>query len=202
MENYHDTLSLITEKKWEQIINDIVRKGNQLGATREDKERLSFYRARNLIYHALTYIAFIPNRYCVLQRDDNSPAYTIGNRYVQPNNRFKQKILVELSKITQDLSMRKTQPLEEIFSCWSDNSKTIANPFVQKYISFHYPDFHLQKEVGHFLWPHSLPDNTPYVDEKLSYQNRYRGTLFLRWSAIATLSLTELFFPIPNPKNV
>ena len=34
----------------------------------EEKELLSFYKARNLIYHTLTYLAFLPNRYCVLEK--------------------------------------------------------------------------------------------------------------------------------------
>ena len=61
-------ISQMTREDYDKIIAEIVEKGRGSQAHSEEKELLSYYRARNLIYHALSYISFLPNRYCVLKR--------------------------------------------------------------------------------------------------------------------------------------
>ena len=63
-----------------------------------------------------------------------------------------------------------------------------------QYIRSHYPNYSLKKEMGHFLYSHSLPQSSPYKDVS---RRPYKGTINIRANAFAALTLTGAFFPVP-----
>ncbi|MDE0150893.1 MAG: hypothetical protein OXK80_00130 [Bdellovibrionales bacterium] len=154
---------------------------------KQEKELFSFYKARNLIYHTLTYLAFLPNRYCVLEKDWS--AYT--QKRWKPEN---VRVLLELSKIISAESSLAEQQVYPILSCWQDADQDQAHPAVARYMLEHYPNYSLKKEIGHFLYPQLLPQSAPY---KEASGLPYKGTYVIRTAAFMALTLTGNFFPVP-----
>ena len=157
----------------------------------EEKELLSFYKARNLIYHTLTYLAFLPNRYCVLEK--NWQAY--DKKRWKPKDSY---VLLELSKVIASSSLSDEQQTEPLMSCWQSTQQEAPHPAVAEYLSAYYPDYSLKKEIGHFLYPQDLPLSTPY---KEITSRPHKGTNVIRAYAFAALTLTGRFFPVPLGSN-
>lgn len=162
----------------------------------EERELLSFYKARNLIYHTLTYLAFLPNRYCMLEKDWSSYK---AKRW-KPNS----FILIELSKvISEEYSFSGKRPIDPIFSCLAEKKKEWErpkpHPALARYIETHYPGYFLNREMGHFLYPDPLPTNIPYKEIR---GRPYKGTALIRIMAFGALTLTKKFFPVPIENNV
>lgn len=157
----------------------------------EEKELLSFYKARNLIYHTLTYLAFLPNRYCVLEK--NWQAYE--KKRWKPKNSY---VLLELSKIIASSSLSNEQQTHPLLSCWKSARQEDPHPAVAEYISAYYPHYSLKKEIGHFLYPQALPPSAPYKEVS---GRPHKGTMTIRANAFAALTLTGKFFPAPLDNN-
>ena len=158
----------------------------------EQEELFSFYQARNLIYHTLTYLAFLPNRYCVLEK--NWSAYT--EKKWKPEN---VRILLELSKVISKESSIVEQQIYPILSCWKDANQDQAHPAVARYISEHYPHYSLKKEIGHFLYPQLPPHSAPYKEVS---GLPYKGTYIIRAASFMALTLTGHFFPVPMENSI
>jgi len=165
---------------------------SSLGRTPEEQELFSFYKARNLIYHTLTYLAFLPNRYCVLKKDWSS--YT--QKIWKPDKDV--HVLLELSKVISAESAKSQvsgkQPVYPVLSCWKSADKNQPHPAVARYMSEHYPNYSLQREFGHFLYSHSLPQSAPYKEIS---GRPHKGAFEIRAMAFKALTLTGNFFPVP-----
>ena len=154
----------------------------------EEEELFSFYKARNLIYHTLTYLAFLPNRYCVLEKDW-SP---YDKKRWKPEDSY---VLLELSKvISASAALSQGQQIYPLLSCWNSADQDGPHPEVARYIEAHYPGYSLKKEMGHFLYSHSLPQSAPYKEVS---RRPYKGSASIRAAAFAALTLTEAVFPVP-----
>ena len=62
------------------------------------------------------------------------------------------------------------------------------------YLQVHYPDFTLEDEKGHFLYPYLIAKNQYYQGLSSGYYRQHEGTFLLRLGAFSALSLTEVFF--------
>ena len=180
-------ISQMTREDYDRLIKEIVEKGKTAQANSEEKELLGYYRVRNLIYHALSYISFLPNRYCVLKRTVPEN----GSAHPQKDIR----VLLELSKVIQFYRSNNAQLDEDILSCWSNLDSSTVHTKVQKYINIHYPHFEVEREIGHFLHPYSVSKNLTYQGLSPSYYNQYQGSFGSRETAFSALTMTEILFP-------
>ena len=180
-------ISQMTREDYSAIIKEIVEKGKQSQAHSEERELLSYYRARNLIYHALSYVSFLPNRYCILKRSasEDSPVHSQNSA----------RVLLELSKVIQFYRSNNAQLEEDILSCWANGDSSTVHAKVQKYIDIHYPYFELEKEEGYFLYPHDVSKNLTYQGLSPSYYSQYQGSFWPRETAFTALTMTEILFP-------
>ena len=187
--NYFNTT---VERLSEKQRGELFYKFNSLLSNNlEEKELLSFYKARNLIYHTLTYLAFLPNRYCVLEK--NWSAYE--KKRWKPKGSY---VLLELSKIIAESALSDEQQTHPLLSCWNSALQEDPHPAVAEYISTYYPHYSLKKEIGHFLYPQDLPLSAPYKEVS---GRPLKGTMIIRANAFAALTLTGRFFPVPLDNN-
>ena len=183
---FNTTIEHLTENQRDELFSGFISSTKFKNI--EERELFSFYKARNLIYHTLTYLAFLPNRYCVLEKDWSS--YT--QKRWKPNNI---RVLLELSKvISAESTLVGERQIYPISSCWKDADQDEPHPAVARYISEHYPSYSLKTEIGHFLYPHSLPQSAPYKEVS---GFPHKGTDLVRFAAFAALTLTGSFFPVP-----
>ncbi len=192
--HFNTTIEHLNETQSSQLFSKFMINKKK---TTEEKELLSFYQARNLIYHTLTYLAFLPNRYCVLQKNWSS----YKKKKWKPDSSY---ILLELSKvISTEESLNGEQQIYPILSCLAEAHKNEnenkpklpkPHPAVARYIERHYPDYSLKREIGHFLYSSPLPKDAPY---KEANGRAYRGTNLIRYVAFAALTLTGPMFPVP-----
>ena len=192
LEHTGSTVEELTEKDWELFLSYIVQRGKRPGASDQDRELLNFYQARNLIYHTLTYLAFLPNRYCVLER---------GWNHYHPDKPWKPEVqtLLELSKVIEADSLEDKLHVKPILSCWADAEKTKPHPAVEKYMSRHYPSFSLKDEFGHFLYSRKIPKDAPF--KGMQFISSYKGAFHLRLLAFGALSMTGGLFSLPIKNN-
>ena len=182
----------ITAFQIRYIISQIIIKANSPAASKEDREFLQFYRARNLIYHALTYLAFLPNHYCILKKSPNLlAAESHSNKDV--------KALLELSRVIragwQEGSDVLPSSSEDLTSCFDGDGSGEPHPMVAKYISEQHPGFFLEGETGHLLYSSPSPKQDPYLELGRHYFREHSGAFIPRLAAFLALSATELFFP-------
>ena len=181
-----DTNRMTSLEDYEILIQNIIRQAKNPSASKEDQELLSFYKARNLIYHALTYFSFLPNRYCVLKFKPDSSI---------PLFRRKTRILLEISKVQKFKEDQSYVLPEDIVSCWESEVEQKPHPFVQEYIDHAYSEYELEDERGYFLQTRYTPKNLTYQGLDLAYQAQYYGTFEARLMAFSALFLTEIFYP-------
>ena len=184
---YGDPWSL-PDSDWYELLQSLVEQGQSPGADFKEKELLSFYKARNLIYHTFSYIAFIPNRYCVLKLEFHGgrPQKTWGSL----------ETLVELSQIIQWSQDGPEDFQDEIVSCFADEAQTSPHPIVEEYLKTHYPHHTLMSERGHFLFPSQSLKNAPYLG--LKNPLRHHGTFTPRAWAFMALTLSGQAFGRPE----
>ncbi len=175
----------LDQQEWKKLINEVILRGKSDIGTPQEKELYSFYQARNLIYHTLTYLSFLPNRYCVLEKRW-SRFKNLEDKKWKPSV----KVLLELSKVIAHQRVDDSQPqLKPLLSCWASEKKAQPHPVVERYMKTYYPHYKLQEEVGHFLYPDSFPKNAPY--RHLFRPSSYKGSVLLRLFAFAALSMTQ-----------
>ncbi len=183
---FNTTIERLNKSQSDELFSKFLSSG--LGKTKQERELLSFYKARNLIYHTLSYLAFLPNRYCLLQKDWSS----YEKKRWKPDSSY---ILLELSKvISAEYSLNEDQQIYPLLSCWKDSAQMEPHPAVTQYIEQHYPDYSLSKEIGHFLNFHSLPQSAPY---KKFHGYPHKASYPIRFMAFSALTLAQAFFPIP-----
>lgn len=187
--HFNTTIEYLNEAQKNELFSKFT---SSIKKNKQETELFSFYQARNLIYHTLTYLAFLPNRYCVLEKDWSS--YT--QKRWKPQN---VRVLLELSKIISAESSVAEQQIYPILSCWKDADQDQAHPAVARYMSEHYPNYSLKKEIGHFLYPDLLPQSAPYKEVS---GLPYKGTYIIRTAAFMALTLTGNFFPVPMENSV
>ena len=185
---FNTTVERLSEKQRVELFSKFT---SLFSKNAEEKELLSFYKARNLIYHTLTYLAFLPNRYCVLEK--NWQAYE--KKRWKPKDSY---VLLELSKVIASSSLSDEQQTEPLLSCWQSARRENPHPTVAEYISTYYPHYSLKKEIGHFLYPQDLPLSAPYKEVSA---RPHKGTMIIRANAFAALTLTGRFFPVPLDNN-
>ena len=177
----------LTRNSVENLIQHVVEKAKTSSASKEDKEFLSFYRARNLIYHALTYLAFTPNHYCILKKPDQM----LRKFYPRSNRVF----LVEISKINKEQWPQKEGFTYGLTSCFTEEDQKTPHPIVQAYIDKHYRGAVLEGETGYPLYPNALPKDDPYLGLGRRYFGQHQGSFIPRATAFASLTAGEVFFP-------
>lgn len=162
----------LSTSQFDHLTRQIIKLGSSPSSSDEEKELLSFYKARNLIYHALTYISFLPNRYCILTDKSQVP------------------IRVELSKINDYIQASENFTGRSLISCFAEDGE--PRPEVQNYIQMHHdPNTKVIDEVGYFLNDDVLPRNSSFLSLNPSYFRRYRGSSIPR-----ILSFTALALPV------
>ena len=140
--HFNTTIEHLSENQSDELFSKFM--SSSLNQTAQERELLSFYKARNLIYHTLSYLAFLPNRYCVLKKDWSS----YKNKRWKPDSSY---ILLELSKvISAEYSLNEEQQIYPLLSCWADSAQKEPHPTVAQYIEKHYPDYSFHREIGAF----------------------------------------------------
>ena len=170
--------------EWEVIIDRIISEGQSPEASSSSRELLSFYLARNIIYHTLTYIAFMPNRYCVLRKN-------FADFQKEKHARYDVNVLLELSKVNEELWNSSARQIEPLVSCFEDEEKTKPHPSVLKYIETHLSGYELQGEQGWFVYPDRR--RGPYAG--LSSGFLHQGSFTARMAALGALTVSPIFFP-------
>ena len=170
--------------EWKVMIKKIITEGQSPEASPSAQELLSFYRARNVIYHTLTYIAFLPNRYCVLRKN-------FADFQKEKHSRYNVNVLLELSKVNEELWNSADQKTGPLVSCFEDQEKTKPHPIVSQYIEKHLSDYELEGEEGWFIFPDRLRGS--YT--QLSSSARYQGSFTARLAALGALTVSSAFFP-------
>ena len=185
---FNENPEKLDQEQWKKLTDEIVRVGKKEDAHPKNKELYHFYQARNLIYHTLTYLSFLPNRYCVLKKDWSQFQDLEDKKWKPPVY-----VLLELSKVIAHERLDDNKPqLVSLLSCWSDEKKNQPHPEVQKYMDVHYSGYELAQEVGHFLYPDSFPKNAPY--RHLFSESTYKGSFLLRLFSFIGLSFTQPFY--------
>ena len=183
---FNTTIEYLNESQSDELFSKFI--SSSLNKTTQERELLSFYKARNLIYHTLSYLAFLPNRYCVLQKDWSS----YKKKRWKPDSSY---ILLELSKvISAEHSLNEDQQIYPLLSCWADSAQKEPHPITAQYIKQHYPDYFLSKEIGHFLYSNPLPPSAPYKELN---GHPYKAAFPIRFMAFSALTLTRPFFSVP-----